>query len=48
MREEFSDLSSNEGIKKSDLTRDEFLSHAMEWKDKYGGVILEQLKKLEY
>ncbi|MEX1000967.1 MAG: valine--tRNA ligase [Crocinitomicaceae bacterium] len=36
----------DEGIKKSDLTRDEFLKHAMDWKDKYGGVILEQLKKL--
>jgi valyl-tRNA synthetase len=35
-----------EGIKKSDLTRDEFLKHAYEWKDKYGGVILDQLKKL--
>jgi valyl-tRNA synthetase len=35
-----------EGIKKSDLSRSEFLSHAMEWKEKYGGVILEQLKKL--
>lgn len=35
-----------EGIKKSDLSRSEFLDHAMEWKDKYGGVILEQLKKL--
>ena len=35
-----------EGIKKSDLTRVEFLKHAYEWKDKYGGVILEQLKKL--
>jgi valyl-tRNA synthetase len=35
-----------EGIKKSDLTRDEFLSHAFEWKDKHGGIILEQLKKL--
>lgn len=35
-----------EGIKKSDLTRTEFLKHAYEWKDKYGGVILEQLKKL--
>jgi len=34
------------GIKKSDLTREEFLSHAMDWKDKYGGIILEQLKKL--
>lgn len=36
----------DEGIKKSDLTRAEFLDHAMDWKDKYGGVILEQLKKL--
>ena len=35
-----------EGIKKSDLTRDEFMLHAYEWKDKHGGIILEQLKKL--
>ncbi|MCH2225424.1 MAG: valine--tRNA ligase, partial [Crocinitomicaceae bacterium] len=35
-----------EGIKKSDLTRDEFLKHAFEWKDKHGGIILDQLKKL--
>ena len=35
-----------EGIKKSDLTRDEFLKHAFEWKDKHGGLILQQLKKL--
>lgn len=34
------------GIKKSDLTREEFLKHAWEWKEKYGGIILEQLKKL--
>ncbi|MEQ8475395.1 valine--tRNA ligase [Fulvivirga sp.] len=34
------------GIKKSDLTREEFLAHAWEWKEKYGGIILEQLKKL--
>ena len=34
------------GIKKSDLTRDEFLAYAWEWKEKYGGIILEQLKKL--
>jgi len=34
------------GIKKSDLTRDEFMAHAWEWKEKYGGIILEQLKKL--
>ena len=36
----------NEGIKKSDLTRDEFLKHALEWKTKHGDIILEQLKKL--
>lgn len=35
-----------EGIKKSDLTRDEFLKHAWDWTHKYGGIILEQLKKL--
>jgi valyl-tRNA synthetase len=35
-----------EGIKKSDLSRDEFLGHAFEWKEKHGGIILEQLKKL--
>lgn len=35
-----------EGIKKSDLTRDEFMEHAYEWKDKHGGIILDQLKKL--
>ena len=35
-----------EGIKKSDLTREEFLRHAWEWKEKHGGIILEQLKKL--
>ena len=35
-----------QGIKKSDLSRDEFLKHAWEWKEKYGGIILEQLKKL--
>ncbi len=34
------------GIKKSDLSREEFMSHAFEWKEKYGGIILEQLKKL--
>ncbi len=34
------------GIKKSDLTREEFLQYAWEWKEKYGGIILEQLKKL--
>jgi len=35
-----------EGIQKNDLTRDEFLSHAFDWKEKHGGIILEQLKKL--
>ncbi|MCF8320574.1 MAG: valine--tRNA ligase [Flavobacterium sp.] len=35
-----------EGINKDDLTRQEFLAHAWEWTDKYGGVILDQLKKL--
>ncbi len=35
-----------EGIHKADLTREEFLKHAWEWTDKYGGTILEQLKKL--
>lgn len=35
-----------QGIAKSDLTREEFLQHAWAWKDKYGGIILEQLKKL--
>ena len=35
-----------EGIEKSSLTREEFLDHAWEWKEKHGGIILEQLKKL--
>lgn len=35
-----------EGIEKAQLTRDEFLKHAWEWKEKHGGIILEQLKKL--
>ncbi|MDD7912995.1 valine--tRNA ligase [Polaribacter ponticola] len=35
-----------QGISKSDLTREEFLQHAFDWKDEYGGKILEQLKKL--
>lgn len=34
------------GIKKSDLSREAFLDHAWEWKEEYGGVILQQLKKL--
>ena len=36
----------SEGLSKSDLSREEFLGHAFEWKDKHGGIILEQLKKL--
>ncbi|MFC4739255.1 valine--tRNA ligase [Flavobacterium ponti] len=35
-----------EGINKGDLTREEFLKHAYDWTDKYGGTILEQLKQL--
>jgi valyl-tRNA synthetase len=35
-----------QSIKKSDIGRDAFMMHAYEWKDKYGGIILEQLKKL--
>jgi valyl-tRNA synthetase len=34
------------GINKSSLSREEFLKYAWEWKDKYGGIILQQLKKL--
>ena len=36
----------SEGIKKSDLTREQFLEHAWEWTNKHGGIILDQLKKL--
>ncbi|WP_452599338.1 valine--tRNA ligase [Pontimicrobium sp. MEBiC01747] len=36
----------SQGIDKNDLTRDEFLKHAWDWTEEYGGVILEQLKKL--
>ncbi len=36
----------SEGIEKADLTREAFLKHAWDWTDEYGGVILEQLKKL--
>ena len=39
-------LLASQGIQKRDLSRDEFLTHAWEWKEKYGGIILEQLKKL--
>jgi valyl-tRNA synthetase len=36
----------DQGIKKTDITRDEFIKHAWEWTEKHGGIILEQLKKL--
>ena len=39
-------LLKEKGIEKSSLSREEFLKHAWEWKEKYGGIILEQLKKL--
>jgi valyl-tRNA synthetase len=35
-----------QGIKKSDLTREEFLEHAWKWKEEYGGIILKQLRSL--
>lgn len=40
------ELLREKGIDKNSLSREEFLSHAWEWKEKYGGIILEQLKKL--
>ena len=36
----------DEGIDKNKLSREEFMKHAWEWKEKHGGIILEQLKKL--
>src|SRR5690606_5966977 len=39
-------LLKEQGIDKKSLTREQFLEHAWEWKEKYGGIILEQLKKL--
>ncbi len=36
----------SEGIEKHSLTREEFLRHAWDWTDKYGGIILKQLRKL--
>jgi valyl-tRNA synthetase len=39
-------LEKEKGIKKSDLTRDEFLKYAFEWKEKYGGIIYHQIEKL--
>lgn len=40
------ELLQEKGIEKNDLTREEFLEHAWEWKEKHGGIILQQLKKL--
>jgi len=40
------DKLNKDGIDKKDLSRQEFLDHAWEWKEKHGGIILEQLKKL--
>ena len=40
------DKLAKQGIQKSDLSRQEFLKHAWEWKETHGGIILEQLKKL--
>jgi len=39
-------LLKEKGINKADISREEFLKYAWEWKDKYGGIILDQLKKL--
>src|SRR5665213_2936673 len=39
-------LLKEKGINKKDISREEFLKHAWDWKEKYGGIILEQLKKL--
>jgi valyl-tRNA synthetase len=39
-------LLKEKGIEKKDLTRTDFLKHAWEWKEKYGGIILKQLEKL--
>ncbi|MGX5821025.1 valine--tRNA ligase [Chitinophaga lutea] len=39
-------LKEEKGIEKSQLTREEFLRYAHEWKDKYGGIIYHQIKKL--
>ncbi|MEO6901758.1 MAG: valine--tRNA ligase [Bacteroidia bacterium] len=39
-------LLKEKGIRKTDLSREDFLKHAWEWKNKYGGIILKQLEKL--
>ncbi|HZF63197.1 MAG TPA: valine--tRNA ligase, partial [Chitinophagaceae bacterium] len=39
-------LEKEKGLKKQDMSREEFLKHAFEWKDKYGGIIYNQIKAL--
>ncbi|MDQ6609497.1 MAG: valine--tRNA ligase [Bacteroidota bacterium] len=39
-------LKDEKGISKNDLSRQDFLAHAFEWKEKYGGIIYQQIKKL--
>jgi valyl-tRNA synthetase len=39
-------LLKEQGISKKDITREQFLEHAWQWKEKYGGIILQQLEKL--
>jgi valyl-tRNA synthetase len=39
-------LLKEQGINKADLSREDFLKHAWDWKEKYGGIILKQLEKL--
>ncbi|MDX2248172.1 MAG: valine--tRNA ligase [Bacteroidia bacterium] len=39
-------LLADQGIAKTDMSREDFLKHAFAWKEKYGGIILQQLKKL--
>jgi valyl-tRNA synthetase len=41
-------LLKEKGISKQDITREEFLKHAWEWKEKYGGIILDQIARLGY
>ena len=36
----------DKGIDKKEISREEFLKHVWKWRDKYGGIILKQLKKL--
>ena len=36
-----------QGVNKNELTREQFLEHAWEWKEKYGGIIINQLKNLD-